>query len=406
MPIYTYKARNRRGESLKGDIEAENADRVAEQLLSSELTPITIEETSTANDPFNALSSLFESKTVDSDELVIFSRQLYSLMRAGVPIMRALNSLAQSTRNKYFAGVLKTIAVDLESGQELSNSFSRHSDVFPNLFISIIRVGERTGRLDESLLQLSEYLDLEKQNRNQLKAALRYPMIVMIAMIAAIGVINVFVIPAFADVFNSFGADLPLATRILLGISKFSVGYWPHILIAATVVFIAVRVWLNTEAGRYAWDRWKLNIPLFGSLILRGTLGRFARSLGLAAQSGVPLLQGLTVVAGTVDNAFLEERILTMRNGIEHGESLTRTASAAGMFTPLVLQMIAVGEETGAVDQQLLETAEHYEREVAYELKTIGDSLEPFIIICLGAMVLVLALGIFLPMWDLSSAAG
>ncbi len=167
-----------------------------------------------------------------------------------------------------------------------------------------------------------------------------------------------------------------------------------------------IKPWLSTDSGRYNWDRLKLQIPLFGSLILRGTLGRFARSLGLASQSGVPLLQGLALVAGTLDNAFLEDRILSMRAGIEHGESLSRSAAAAGMFTPLVVQMLAVGEETGMVDQQLLETAEYYEREVAYELKTIGDSLEPAIIISLGVMVLVLAMGIFLPMWDLSSVTG
>ncbi len=405
MPKYTYKARNRRGESLKGEIEAETADKVAEQLLSSELTPITIDEASDGSQSLSTLLDLFKSRKVSSDDLVIFSRQLYSLMRAGVPIVRALSSLSQSTRNAYFEEVLRTISADLEAGQELSSAFSRHDKVFPTLFVSIIRVGENTGRLDDALLQLSEYLELEKNNRNQLKAALRYPVIVLIAMIAAITVINIFVIPAFSDVFKGFGAELPMATRILLTISNFSVTYWPHMLVAAVAAGFAVRVWLNTEPGRYRWDCWKLKIPLFGSLILRGTLGRFTRSLGLASRSGVPLLQGLTVVAGTVDNAFLEERILTMRSGIEHGESLTRTATAVGMFTPLVLQMIAVGEETGAIDQQLLETAEHYEREVAYELKTIGDSLEPFIIVCLGAMVLVLALGIFLPMWDLSSAA-
>lgn len=405
MPKYRYKARNRRGESMTGEIDSENADKVAEQLLSSELTPITIEEAAEANSPLHSVGRMFQSRKVSADELVIFSRQLYSLMRAGVPIMRALSNLAQSTRNRYFSEVLHTIAVDLESGQELSNAFARHADVFPNLFVSIVRVGESTGRLDDSLLQLSEYLELEKNNRNQLKSALRYPAIVLLAMVAAMAVINIFVIPAFSDVFAGFGAQLPIATRVLLAISNFTVAFWPYLLATAVLSGFALKIWLNTEHGRYHWDRWKLRTPLFGSLVLRGTLGRFARSLGLASQSGVPLLQGLTVVAGTVDNAFLEERILTMRNGIEHGESLTRTASAAGMFTPLVLQMIAVGEETGALDRQLLETAEHYEREVAYELKTIGDTLEPFIIVCLGAMALVLALGIFLPMWDLSSAA-
>ena len=406
MPLYTYKARNRRGEALQGETEADSTKAVADQLINSELTPITIEEARAGESAFGSLSGLLKSRRVSTDELIIFTRQLYSLMRAGVPIIRTLHSLSQSARSAQLRDVLQSVTADLESGQQLSTAFARQNQVFPSLFVNIVRVGENSGRLDESLLQLAEHLEREKNNRNQLKAALRYPAIVLIAMIAALVIINIFVIPAFAGVFEGFGAELPLATRILLTISNFTVAYWPQLLAACVVGFFATRVWINTSAGRYLWDRWKLKIPLFGSLILRGTLGRFARSLGLASQSGVPLLQGLTVVSGTVDNAFLEERILTMRSGIEHGESLTRTAASAGMFTPLVLQMIAVGEETGAVDQQLLETAEHYEREVEYELKTIGDTLEPVIIVALGAMVLVLALGIFLPMWDLSAAAG
>ena len=403
MTTFVYKARNRRGESLKGEVEADSSDQVAQQLINSELTPVSIDEQQEQTDFLRQLSHSLRSTKVSSDELVMFSRQLYSLSKAGIPIIRALTGLSQSIRNPYFAEVLATIASDIESGLDLSSALARHDRVFPPLFVNIVRVGENTGRLDDALLQLSEYLELEKQNRQQLKSALRYPTIVLVAMVVAVGVINVFVIPAFAGIFEKSGNELPLATQILLGMSGFMVAYWPHLLVAGVLAGFGVRLWINTDAGRYTWDRWKLKIPLFGDIILRGTLGRFTRSLGLASKSGVPLLQGLTVVAGTVDNAFLEERILTMRNGIEHGESLTRTAAAAGMFTPLVLQMIAVGEETGAIDAQLLETAEHYEREVAYELKTIGDSLEPIIIVCLGVMVLILAMGIFLPMWDLST---
>ncbi|MEM7210197.1 MAG: type II secretion system F family protein [Pseudomonadota bacterium] len=403
MAKFTYKARNRRGESLKGEIEADSEDAVAQQLINSELTPIVIEAAAESSPHTQWLQSLWQPGKVDADELALFSRQLYSLTRAGIPIIRALSSLSQSTRNPFFAEILQSITANLEAGLDLSTAFSRYSGVFPPLFISIIRVGESTGRLDDALLQLADHLELEKENRKRLKSALRYPTIVLAVMAIAIVVINLFVVPAFTDIFERSGKDLPLATQILLGLSNFMVDFWPHLLVVGALGAFGVKYWLSTETGRYQWDRAKLKIPLFGDIILRGTLGRFARSLGLASQSGVPLLQGLTVVAGTVDNAFLEERVLTMRAGIEHGESLTRTAAAAGMFTPLVLQMIAVGEETGAIDRQLLETAEHYEREVDYDIKTIGDAIEPIIIITLGVMVLILAMGIFLPMWDLST---
>ncbi len=406
MPRFVFVARNHRLESMSGEIEADSADKVAEQLLNSELTPITIEASGERVNLLKTLTDLSRSKKVSSDELVIFSRQLYSLTRASIPIVRSLRGLAQSVRSPYFSEILKAIVSEVESGRELHTAFAQHRHIFPPLFISIVRVGEHSGKLDQSLLQLSEFLELDKRNKQALKSALRYPMIVLLTMIVALAIINIFVIPAFAGVFEGFGAELPLATKILLGISSLTVAFWPHILAAGVLASVAVHTWLSTDSGRYNWDRLKLQIPLFGSLILRGTLGRFARSLGLASQSGVPLLQGLALVAGTLDNAFLEDRILSMRAGIEHGESLSRSAAAAGMFTPLVVQMLAVGEETGMVDQQLLETAEYYEREVAYELKTIGDSLEPAIIISLGVMVLVLAMGIFLPMWDLSSVTG
>jgi len=347
MPRFVYVARNHRLESMSGEIEAESADKVAEQLLNSDLTPITIEAPDERKSPLEILSDALRSKKVSSDELVIFSRQLYSLTRAGIPIVRSLHGLSQSVHSAYFSEVLKIIVGDVESGQELNAAFARHRHIFPPLFISIIRVCENSGKLDQSLLQLSEFLELDKRNKQALKSALRYPTIVLLTMIVALAIINIFVIPAFAGVFEGFGADLPLATKILLGLSNFTVAFWPHILVVAIAASLATRAWLNTEAGRYKWDRMKLKVPLFGSLILRGTLGRFARSLGLASQSGVPLLQGLKLVAGTLDNAFLEDRVLFMCAGIEHGESLSRTAVAAGIFTPLVIQMLAVGEETG-----------------------------------------------------------
>jgi MSHA biogenesis protein MshG len=227
----------------------------------------------------------------------------------------------------------------------------------------------------------------------------------MIAMAVAMVVINMWVIPAFEGVFRSLNAELPLMTRILLATSNFSVQYWPFFAAALVVAGFGWRSWIATEKGRYKWDRWKLRLPIAGKIIHKGTMSRFARSFSLSARSGVPIVQALTVVSQTVDNAYLAARVEQMRDGVERGESILRTAVAANVFTPVVLQMIAVGEETGSLDDLMEEIAAMYEREVDYELKTLSAQIEPILITFLGIMVLILALGVFLPIWDLGKVA-
>jgi MSHA biogenesis protein MshG len=271
--------------------------------------------------------------------------------------------------------------------------------------ISMVRVGENTGKLDIAFQQLAQYLEMERDTRNRIKAALRYPTFVVVAIMAAIGIVNVFVIPAFARVFEGMKMDLPWQTRLLIGLSDFTVAFWPYMLGLLIAAIIGARYYIKTPNGKYRWDRAKLQIPVVGGIINRALLARFARSFAMASKSGVPLIQGLTVVARAVDNDFVAEKILSMRNGIERGDSLTRTAIATGMFTPLVLQMLSVGEETGAVDEMLDEVADFYEREVDYDLKNLSQAIEPILIIAVGILVLILALGVFLPMWDITQLA-
>jgi MSHA biogenesis protein MshG len=281
----------------------------------------------------------------------------------------------------------------------------RHPDVFSAFYLSMVRVGEMTGRLEEVFLRLFEHLEFDRDMRERVKTALRYPTFVVIAMVAAMVVINIFVIPAFAKVFESFNTQLPLMTRILLATSNFTQNYWALLLGVAVAAFFGFRAWIKTVKGRYEWDRIKLRLPIAGKIIHKATMARFARSFSLSARSGVPIVQALTVVSQTVDNAFLTSRIEQMRDGVERGESILRTAVTAAVFTPVVLQMIAVGEESGSLDDLMDEIAQMYEREVDYELKTLSAQIEPILITFLGAMVLVLALGIFLPIWDLGKAA-
>lgn len=406
MPFFAYKARNTRGELVEGVIESADSNAVASQLFNTGITPVQISATSKprADHALSWWSRLTDEKVKPID-IQLFSRQLYTLLKSGVPIMRGLAGLQESAISKAFGRLIQDLRESLDSGRELSAAMRRHPKEFSSFYISMVRVGEMTGQLEDIFLRLYAHLEFERDMRERVKTALRYPMFVMIAMVIAMVIINVFVIPAFAKVFAGFNAELPLMTRILLGTSNFTVEYWPLLLVSLIAVIVGFRAYVATQHGKYVWDRTKLRIPIVGRIILKGTLARFSRSFALSNKSGVPIVQALNVVALTVDNTYIASRIEQMRDGVERGESILRTATVAGVFTPIVLQMIAVGEETGALDDLMDEIAGMYEHEVEYELKSLSSNIEPILIFGLGVLVLVLALGIFLPIWDLGKVA-
>ena len=403
MPVFSYKGRDERGALVEGRVDATTVDAVAVQLMNTGITPIDInQQEDDKADGSKSVLEFLRNRRPSLEDLILFSRQMYSLMRAGVPLGKAMTGLAQSTRNRQMVEAQRDILIDLESGRGLAGSLARHPGIFPTLYISMIRVGEESGRLDESFRRVALYLEREKETRERIKAALRYPIFVLIAIAVAIAIINIWVIPAFAKLFASAGATLPWQTRLLIATSDFFVAWWPLMAIAIAAGIAWFRHYVGTEQGRYNWDHMKLRIPVVGGILHRATLARFSRAFSMALSSGVPLIQAMTVVAHSVDNEYLGDRILGMRNVIERGESLTRTATLAGMFTPLALQMMAVGEETGQVDELLSEVADYYEREVDYDVRNLSASIEPLMIIAIGVMVLILALGVFLPMWDLT----
>ena len=407
MPFFAYKARNASGELLQGVMEGADSGAVAHQLFATGATPVDIVETKravTTSGDIGLWQRLTEKK-VTSMDVQLFSRQMYTLLKAGVPIMRGLAGLQESAISPAFGRVIKDIRESLDAGRELSAAMARHPGVFTSFYLSMVRVGEMTGRLDEVFLRLFDHLEFDRDMRARVKSATRYPTFVIAAMIIAIVIVNIFVIPQFEKVFASFKAELPLMTRILIGTSAFTVNYWPALLAVTIAAVAGFKAWLRTVAGRYAWDRMKLRFPVAGKILLKGTMARFARSFALSSSSGVPIVQALTVVSQTVDNAYLCARVEQMRDGVERGESILRTSVAAGVFTPGGLQMIAIGEESGSLDELMDEIAAMYEREVDYELKTLSSQIEPILIAFLGAMVLVLALGIFLPIWDLGRVA-
>jgi len=408
MAVFAYKGRSAGGDLEQGTLEGDDSVAIADLLMRRGITPTEIQITSKVNAVTASGASLWQSlneKKVDVVELMLFSRQMHTLLKAGVPIMRALAGLQESAQNPTMVATLQSLRESLDSGRELSSAMRLHPKVFSHFYISMVQVGEMTGMLDETFMRLYGHIEFEKDMNERIKSALRYPMFVMIAMALAIVVVNIFVIPAFAKVFAGFHTELPLMTRILMGFSSFMINYWWLLLGLLIAAVAGFRHYVNTTTGKYNWDKYKLEIPIAGKIIFKSTLARFSRSLALAFKSGIPVLQGLSVVSLVVDNTYMQQRIEQMRDGVERGESILRTAVAAEVFNPTVLQMIAVGEETGDMDGLMFEIAGMYEREIEYDVKTLAQQIEPIMIVSLGILVLVLALGIFLPMWDLGKAA-
>jgi MSHA biogenesis protein MshG len=404
VPAFQYRARNQRGELIKGRIEGASADAVATQLFNSGVTPIDI-AAANADNVLSAMRINFGGDKVSLTDLSLFSRQMYTLLKAGVPIMQALRGLRESTHNRSLSQIIASIGENLDQGLDMTTALRRYPQVFSPLFVAMIQVGETTGNLPEAFLQLADYLEREKDTRDRIKSATRYPMFVVIAMVVAIFILNMFVIPAFAKIYSSFRIELPLPTKVLIASSDFTVRYWYIMLAVVIVAVVAARMYVQTPEGRYRWDRLKLRLPVSGKILYQATLGRFARTLAIMIRASVPLVQGMTVVGRAVDNEYISERVIQMRDGVERGESIARTALATGLFPSLVIQMIAVGEESGAVDELMFNVADYYEREVDYAIKNISDAIQPILIVVLGILVLILALGVFLPMWDLVQAA-
>ncbi|MBF0158673.1 MAG: type II secretion system F family protein [Magnetococcales bacterium] len=403
MAKFNYVGYDRDGERVQGMISAPTSGSVADQLLNRGVTPLKIEEIPD-HKPGEIQLSIFV-EWPNEDDIILFTRQMYTLSKSGVPIIRALQGLAESTHNKKLVEAMRRTVEDLQAGRDLSSSLSEHRRIFKQLYIRMVRMGEETGRLDESFNQLYRYMEIDKETRKKIKSALRYPSFVLIAITIAMIVVNYFVIPTFADMFKKFGADLPWATQALIATSAFTKKYIVHIIGSIVAVIWGFRYYINTERGRLWWDHKRLHMPLVGSIINRATLARFSRAFAMGSESGLPVLQILGTVGEAVDNAYVAKKVNEMQASIERGESIVQASFNTGMFTPLVLQMMSVGEETGNMDNMMREVAEFYEREVEYDIQSLSSSIEPIMLVFIGGMVMILALGIFLPLWELGSAA-
>ncbi|MEM1437186.1 MAG: type II secretion system F family protein [Pseudomonadota bacterium] len=410
MALFEYEARDVGGERRAGQREGVSAAAVAQDLSALGWIPTRISELTASDSSVGPTSGTGtpvrrRGRKVTIDELVLFSHQMASLTRAGVSIVVAARGLSESAKNPVLRQALADIAGNLEAGMDLASCVQRHPTVFPPLYASVIHVGENTGRLDDAFRQIARYLELEREAAKRVREAFRYPLFVLGTIVAAIVLLNILVIPAFAEVFAKFNAELPWQTQAILAVSGFMERYlWVIALLLGLGVF-ALRRYRATPLGRRHLDRLLLRMPLLGNMLHRIVLARFCQTFAMVNRAGIPLNRGLAIVSGTLGNAFLSHRIDVIQSAIERGTSLTQAARTANIFTPIVLQMISVGESTGSLDELMEQSAQFYEEEVDYELKRLTDAIEPILVIAIGAMVLVLALGIFLPLWDLSGVA-
>jgi len=401
MGTFFYEARHKNGALIKGTMEANDANHVANQLIQDHLIPLDI-RASLPRFSWRFTSLSFSRQKVNHGTLMIFCRQMYSLIKAGIPIISIVQRLAEITMNKVLANALKVVSQEIVLGNSLSTAMQRTPTIFSPLLIALVTNAEANGRLDQAFLQATKYYELEDMTRKRVKAALRYPILVILFAFAAVMLINVFVIPKFASLYSSFHTQLPLPTRILISFSQFVHNGWWAILIVIGMMFLLVYFLLQRPEFRMYIDRIKIKLPIVGNMIERIIMANFARNLAMLLQTGVILTKALSLVANVANNSYAKEKILSMLDSIEHGKNLTQAATHTHFFSPLILQMISVGEETGNIDNMLLEVGEFYEREIDYDIKQLTDKIEPILLLIVGAIVLLLAVGVFLPMWNLT----
>ncbi|RXJ71947.1 MSHA biogenesis protein MshG [Veronia nyctiphanis] len=403
MAFYQFVAKDAKGAQVRDVVEAESERIAIDKVTERGYVLLSLREKKRRSAditlPKFTLPSF--SRGISLDLLVIFCRQFYSLSKAGIPLLRAINGLSQNTTDPKLKLALEGIHEELSNGRALSSAMRDYPLIFSDLFVSLIQVGENTGRLDHALLELSEYYEKEIETRRRIKSALRYPSFVLTTIGLAVVFLNVNVIPKFVGMFAKYGSELPLPTRVLITTSNFFVDFWWMLIFGLVFSVAAFKLWKDTPDGGIKWDKFRLRWPLVGSLLQRALMSRFARTFAMMIQAGVPLNTSLSLAASAIGNKYLSSKVSEMKTAVESGMTISSVVGSSGVFPPLVHQMIQVGEETGQIDKLLLEVSDFYDREVDYELKTLSARMEPFLLFIVAGLVLLLAMGIFLPMWGM-----
>ena len=399
MPAYRYRAAGPSGAARAGIVEASDLDHAIETVHGMGLVPIRME----AEAPARAATGLF-AKRVATRDRILFVRQLETMLESGLPILASLEILHRQTAHPVLKPAIDRVRADVEQGSTLTEALARHPRCFPAVFVNLVHAGEEGGLLAAMLDRLGGLLEYEEETQQRIRAATFYPSLVVGELCVAFVVLVRFVFPRFASLFRNLGAQLPLPTRVLIGVSDFCGRYgWGLVALAAAGVAGAI-FWYRTEAGRRRVDGWILRAPVFGPIVMKTILSRFARVLAALVAAGIPILQALSVARGVAGNKVVEEEIDRMREGVIAGMGLSESVEGRDVFPPLVVKMLALGQETGAVDTTLLRVAKYFDRDVDYAVKNLSTSLEPALLAVLGAAVLFTALAVFLPLWNLMSA--
>lgn len=399
MPLYIYKARDKFGKLINGTLQADAESVAVAQLKRNELMVVSLEAVRERKG-FPGFRFL---RRVSSSELNMFTRLFYTLEKAGLPIINALNGILEQITSKTLKDAVARIVKDVEGGLMLSAAFEKHPDVFGPLYINMIKAGETSGTLDANLERLAVLGESEERTNMRIKSATRYPIVVITAMVAAFLFLTNFIVPKFAKLYASFKVDLPLPTRTLLGINYVSQHYWWLVLIIMVVGFIVFKQFVKTKAGRYWWDGVKLKVPVFGPLVLKLSMSRFARITGVLMHSGIPILTILDLTKDSAGNAVIAKTIGDIRKSVNEGKGMVDPMRESKMFPPIVVQLVAAGEEVGKIDELLLHVADYYDQQVDYTINNLITLIEPILIFILGGCVLFLALAIFLPIWNMAS---
>lgn len=401
MPDFEYKAIDDSGMEVIQVIEASSADEVAEKLDKMGYLPINIKEKKAAS----SISLFKKKKKIKQAEVIVFTRQLVTLLKAGVPLLSCLEAMVKQTDNEDLQTVIQDIYVDIESGHSFSDALSKHPDIFSELYVNSIKAAEMGGALDEVLERVAYLLEHDMETQSRIKSAMRYPIIVIISLGMAFIGLMLLVVPNFISLFDSMKIELPLPTRLLIGFHHILTEYWYVLVLVIAVVYFGFTRYIKTEKGAYQWDKFKINIPLLGPLNLKSSMSRFTRMFETLNSSGLPILQTLDIASKTVGNLVISKEIEKAAYGILQGEGIAEPLGRGNIFPPMVVRMIAIGEQSGSLDTMLLNVSNHYDTEVDYAVKNLTSMIEPILTIGVGVIVLFLATAIFLPMWDLTKLA-
>lgn len=401
MPQFSYRGRDREGNMRTGQRFATTIDNLNSELINEGISPIQISESTPTQSIQDKILDFFHNSNQHAEEMAIFARQMQLLHKAGVPMVTALKQLAANTRSKRLGHALLGITTHLEQGQSLAAAMQQYPKIFSPLIVNIVRIGENTGHLSESFGHIHQYLEFEANNSKQIKSAFRYPVFVLISIFFAVIVLNVFVVPTFARFYTNLTMELPWQTQLLIGSSNFIRHYGFYLLGGLAIGGFFLLRYISTPEGKYQWNRLELRIPVFGNLLKRIILIRFSQSLAIMLGSGLAITQSLVLLKEIILNAYIVRQLSEMQEAIEGGTSFTNAIAKVDLFTPLEIQILAVGEKNGELSPALSYIATFHSQEISFDLKRIHDLIGPIMIAAVSVLILIIALGVYLPIWNM-----